>query len=208
MHRSLCVFFALFLLALPITLARATPIQWTIESGGSGHYYEVFSAPGGISWVDAQADAVSRGGYLATITSSAENDFVFDLVDVSTYWIVGSINQLGPWLGGFQPPASPEPDGNWQWVTGETWAYTNWTPGAPNDSGGQGFNEQYLRYYSDDNGLRQRFWDDAGDPQHVASLMQGYVVETVPEPSTLMLASAGLSGLLVIARRRARGRRK
>ena len=41
-----------------------------------------------------------------------------------------------PWIGGFQPPGSPEPAGGWQWVTGEPFVYANWAAGEPNDTGG------------------------------------------------------------------------
>jgi len=44
------------------------------------------------------------------------------------------------WIGGFQA-GGPEPAGGWQWVTGEKWGWTNWSPGEPNDADPQ---QQYL----------------------------------------------------------------
>src|SRR5262245_41765654 len=70
--------------------AEATPILWNSGAGNTGHWYEVISAPSGITWADAQADALSRGGYLATILSPEENTFVFGLINLPTYWIVES----------------------------------------------------------------------------------------------------------------------
>jgi len=52
----------------------------------------------------------------------------------------GSIRQpaaftgdFGPWIGGKQSPNATTPDGAWQWVTGEPWAYTSWAPNEPNE---------------------------------------------------------------------------
>ena len=119
-------------IALLITspgLASASPVNWS----GNGHFYDVISVPGTITWEAANAAAIAAGGYLATITSQAENDFVFLLVNNTTYWHGSS----GPWLGGYQSPATQQPNANWNWVTGEAWSYTNWQSGQPNDSGGK-----------------------------------------------------------------------
>jgi len=91
------------------------------------------SASGIISWEDANTAAAAAGGYLATITSAAENSFVFSLVNHAAFWHGYS----GPWLGGYQSPATTEANANWRWVTSEAWIYTNWQAGQPNDSGGK-----------------------------------------------------------------------
>jgi hypothetical protein len=117
------------LLITPVSPASADPVQWSVN----GHFYDVVSVAGSIIWEDANAAATTAGGYLATITSRAENDFVFSLVNNVTYWHGYS----GPWLGGYQDPATQQPDANWRWVTGEPWSYTNWQNGQPNDSGGK-----------------------------------------------------------------------
>jgi Lectin C-type domain len=117
------------ILLVHLSLASADPVRWS----GNGHFYEVMSAPGTISWEDANTAAVAAGGYLATITSSDENAFVFGIVNNAAYWHDAS----GPWLGGYQSPATPQPNANWRWVTGEPWSYTNWQNGQPNDSGGK-----------------------------------------------------------------------
>ncbi len=61
--------------------AQSAAIEWTAGSGGNGHFYEVLS--GLENWDSARADALSRGGYLATITSAAENTFVTNLLTTS-----------------------------------------------------------------------------------------------------------------------------
>ena len=52
--------------------ANAAPVQWSVESGGNGHWYEAVytgSPTSYISWDDAKAGAEAPGGYLACITS-------------------------------------------------------------------------------------------------------------------------------------------
>ena len=71
---------AITLLIASPGLASANPVSWSCN----GHFYDVVSVPGTISWEDANAAAIAAGGYLATITSQAENDFVFLLVNNAT----------------------------------------------------------------------------------------------------------------------------
>ena len=111
---------------------------WAVSAGGNGHTYRVVAASGPISWDAASALAAQAGGYLATITSAAENAFVFSLIDDSVYW-TQTINGHGPWIGGYQPAGSLEPDGGWTWVAppgalaAEPFAYSDWESGEPNN---------------------------------------------------------------------------
>lgn len=65
-----------FALCIGETGAGGAIRHWPVEDGGNSHYYEVVSAPTGITWAGANSRAIERGGYLATITSQAENLFV------------------------------------------------------------------------------------------------------------------------------------
>jgi len=87
--------------ALVVGLAGAQPEPW-VHPDGSIHYYDAISTPNGLNWNFAWDSALGHGGYLATITSQAENDFVFKLVDSSRYWYQrpGSGRLAGPWIGG------------------------------------------------------------------------------------------------------------
>jgi len=93
---------ALWLACLPAhAQLQPLPIQrWD----GNGHYYQAMWGPDAITWSAAAAAAVARGGYLATVTSAAENAFVAKLVDDDRMWHLynGGTAHLGPWLGGFQ----------------------------------------------------------------------------------------------------------
>ncbi len=108
-------------------------IEWPVAAGGNGHEYLPVIVASPISWDQAARAALAQGGYLATLTSKAENDFVFGLVSSPAYFYRG---EMGPLLGGYQPPGSAEPGGGWTWVTGEPWSFTNWAGGQP-DNGGQ-----------------------------------------------------------------------
>lgn len=170
------------------SVASAGPIQWTVASGGNGHWYEAISAPN-TSWTNAKAAAEAAGGHLATITSAAENAFIFDLVP-----LVGG-NPSPYWLGGFQSPAFPEPPTNagWQWVTGEAWSYTNWANGEPNNA-----SEDSLAFaFFAPGGV----WNDA-PTGYTGYGTGGYVVEYVPDGgATLGLLGGVLLGLGALRRK-------
>src|SRR5690348_3891429 len=75
-------------------LSRSAPIQWP----ANGHYYELVLT--NITWPDALAAASSNTfaaliGHLATVTSSAENEFIltnFSTTNESSFvWLAGSV---------------------------------------------------------------------------------------------------------------------
>jgi len=176
--------------ALTVTVrARAT----TVLFAGTGHYYELVEDKG-ITWLEAKAAAEAMAhdgmpGYLATITSAAENQFLMD-------HILGGYSDGEPYfIGGLQPPGSGEPGGGWQWLTGEPWSYTNWKTrtGEPNDldDGPLYPHEDRLEIYDDEVHYGQ--WNDI----HHDRPRQGYIVEfnPVPEPLTLLGIGAGIAAL-------------
>lgn len=78
-------------ISLGVLLAATSQAAWT-QWSGNGHYYDVFQITGSdYSWSAARAQAAGLSGpggsgvTLATLTSAAENAFVFGLVDNSTY---------------------------------------------------------------------------------------------------------------------------
>ena len=104
-----------------------------------GNIYLFFNAP--VTWYTAKAYCEALGGHMVTISSVEENQFVWNLCGNGFTWIGGT-------------DASGE--GNWQWVTGEDFAYSNWYPGQPDNSlGGDEGGEHYLHLRLDD-GL----WND------------------------------------------------
>ena len=144
-------------------------VQWMVEDGGNGHWYAAVHLPEETTWPNARdaASEIITGAHLATCTSLEEDQFVFSLVQDS-----GWPTRWGPWLGGFQPDGSPEPDGNWQWITGEPFEYTNWLPGEPNNGVvGSLYDEPYLHYLNEG-------WNDLYRP----NTLPGYVVELPAQP--------------------------
>lgn len=113
-----------------LVCADSAPIQWTVASGGNGHWYQRLcfddeATP--ISWQAAQTTAEGQGRYLATITSAAENEFI----------LANLITSCGCnyWAGGSQAASQASTDAGWSWVNGEgPFSYTNWTfDNEPND---------------------------------------------------------------------------
>jgi hypothetical protein len=138
--------FSAVVVALATSAASAQQaVQWRVEDGGNGHWYQRQSQSR--TWPAAQAFAESFGGHLATPTSAAENVFVF----------MTSGGQGNTWLGGRQLPRSCEPDCGWGWVTGEPWDYTQWqtSPLQPDNTQG---NESHLAYWGIEGGVGQ--WND------------------------------------------------
>ena len=146
--------------------------HWPALAGGNGHYYEAVAVPAGISWDAASAGATNRGGYLATITSPEENGFLFKLIkDSPEFWLQRpSGDGWGPWLGGFQPAGSPEPDGGWRWVTGEPFVYSHWAAGQPNNNQS---NEDRVHFV----GIRTAVGDTWNDDETSDNRIVSYFVE-------------------------------
>jgi hypothetical protein len=80
------------------------------------------------SWHSANEYCANQGGHLATIQDEAENQYVYMMTHGNT------------WLG-----ATDETyEGNWVWVSGEPWNYSNWRTGEPDSRQ----NTDYLAYYN------------------------------------------------------------
>ena len=108
---------------------RFPPLQWRVEDGGNGHFYGLTTRPD--TWHESNAEAVSYGGYLASITSASEKDFIVD-------WVLPGGNV---WIG----LTDVQWEGRFAWTSGEPFQYTNWYDGEPNNSN----DEDYVHVYSD-----------------------------------------------------------
>jgi hypothetical protein len=94
-----------------------------LPSSYAGSNYYV--SEGSYTWEEANAIAIEAGGHLVTINSAEENAFV------------QSLSSDSPWIGLYQNSNSSsysEPDGGWEWVTGECLDYQNWSEGEPNEA--------------------------------------------------------------------------
>ena len=175
---------------LALSLAIGFPLaaqnawtQWSTAAGGNGHWYLVVRTHGNIQWAAARTAAQALGGDLATVTSAAENTFVFSLLSDPAYWrqLSNPTRVFGPWLGGFQAPGAATPASGWTWVSGEAWSYTHWSSGEPNDF--QGLVEDRLHYFGGGT-TPQSLWNDLQQ----TGLCPGFVVEATTPPIAAYLS--------------------
>ena len=138
----------------------------------NGHLYKFIS--GSINAINARNSASNQTaygatGYLATITSQAENDFVAARL------------QGDGWIGG----SDEETEGVWKWVTGPEagtifWngasggsapsgQYANWSSGEPNDWSNGNPGEDCIQFY-----ITSTKWNDLNC---TGNTLAGYVVE-------------------------------
>lgn len=207
-------------LAVPQLRADLTvgPAQWTSAQGGDDHWYELVlpdSSQSTYSWTQARqaADSMTYNGlqgYLATVTSQAENDFLganfaSHLFDNGPLNIgVGPTNSTYAWIGLF----APTPTSDFQWVTGEPVSYTNWAPSEPNSFGTPFW--QFTHYWTRDFGNGPTWtWNNEQNQGFELSQQNndrtGFIVEfgggqdisAVPEPSTGLFVGLGLLGIMI-----------
>ena len=121
MKRTILALIAAAALLLP-TAAFAQNVG-TIFSGNGNRYLVVEQS---MTWDEARTYAEQCGGYLATITSAAENAFITDLIQRNVtrgaFWIGGQLSHYTGRQGTIIDQS---------WVTGEDFTYTNWAPGRP-----------------------------------------------------------------------------
>jgi hypothetical protein len=132
-----------------------------------------------------------KGGYLDSIKSQAENDFIFSLINASAYWSGGA----GPWLGGVQDLASEdytEPDGGWVWANNyepenfEPMVYTNWYGSEPNNDGGY---ENVTHFCTEGESLvPSSYWNDRASNIPCSAFVIEY---NIPEPATILILCLG-----------------
>jgi len=186
------------LAALALAPANADPLYFN----QTGHYYEAVDSSS-VNWVTANATAESLSyqgmpGHLVTITSQAENDFVSNTVLANVTWRYH-------WIGGFQPAGSQEPGGGWVWVTGETWSYSHWNGGEPNNNG----SEDAALIYSGATPYRG-YWNDENSSSRPLPNEEpyGFVVEyeagsnVVPEPFSMAFLGSAFVGVVAFRLRR------
>jgi len=204
-----------FLTVMAVSVASFST-QAAILNSSNGHYYDLvtFADIGErLDWFGAKSFAENSSfngklGHLATLTSAAEDDFVWNRLGAEGYFLGAfdnsTLGQNGTWS-----------HNSWQWVTGEAFSYSNWLLGEPNHwQDGSGLtpnNEDYLVYGWQDRGAGVLRWndtnvdssyiDDQGNKKYTA---RGFVIEyeaavsnvppaTVPVPGAFWLFSSVLA---------------
>ena len=175
-----------------VTLTVSLSAAGDVYFPGNGHMYEVVDAGSGISWEDAKSAAEARtkngaAGYLATVTSQSENDYIAPRLSGSG------------WFGA----SDSVTEGDWKWVTGPEvgtsfWAglgngstvndqFAGWAGGEPNNAG----NEDCAQFYAGNSG-----WNDL--PCGPGFTLSYYVVEygadgdlpAAPESTTVTITTS------------------
>ena len=201
------LFFIVAFASTPVT-SFAAPVQWKTEDGGNGHWYELVmpdSYLDSFTWTEARTAAEAGGGYLATVTSQAENDFLGAHFSSSLYDNSDHFGSPPPfqvkyaWIGLY----APTPNAPFQWVTGEPFSYSNWALDEPNFPNTPQW--QYVHYWTRNHFGEGATWEWNNDGNEGFEVLtgqntHGYIVETVPEPSSLTLLGCAF-GLLMFAMR-------
>ena len=169
-------------------------------NSSTGHYYQFVPAdeayPARTEYVTNQfsfaqtatSESSYRGlkGYLATITSAQEHDFVINLVGSTNAYIGGSDRDNA---------------GDWRWISGPeegsriSDAYTNWYPGEPSNNSFSGDGtwkagvENALGILNSSGGPWLGRWVDTGEWYETATRNHGYVIEFGGLPQAFQLNS-------------------
>ncbi len=104
-------------IAATVAGAQSGAVQWKVEDGGNGHWYQGIAFPTSavVTWEAARNYAASNGGDLVAFASSTEANWVYSqVVSNSLLWQ----GDFGPYVGLYQMANSSEPAGGWVWVNG------------------------------------------------------------------------------------------
>lgn len=113
---STLIAFVVLSLSLGASANAQDAVQWRVEDGGNGHWYqEVLTGP--ITFWDARDQALQAGGDLASLSIEEEYS-----------WMCEQGWSVTAWIGAYKPQG-----GSWGWVDGESWDYTAWHPCEPNN---------------------------------------------------------------------------
>ncbi|MCX5640403.1 MAG: hypothetical protein NT059_06285 [Planctomycetota bacterium] len=163
--------------------AQATAVQWRVEDGGNGHWYQVRIIPDSLGWTSAMDKAAMLGGYLTSAESTAERAFLFSEFSMPNHpdayvqeapWST-SIH-YGPWIGGRQDEHDPEfsePLGGWRWVTGS--AFNPSELFCCNNFGCAGSENSLHLYWSD--AEHRTSWNDLPDTWTCGRMPIAFITE-------------------------------
>ena len=178
-----CLIMTVFLFIVLFSVnASATVMSGAITNPANNHIYYLLTQD---NWTNSQAQAVALGGDLVTINDAAENQWVLSTFShfnnsYKTLWI-GLTDSLV--------------EGVFEWISGETSSYRNWSSGEPNGRPG----EDFVHMYDLGRGGYSGYWNDYGDGSVEYGVPLHGVVEInpVPEPSTILLFCSIMAGFVV-----------
>jgi hypothetical protein len=188
------------ILSILVWLCSLLFLQASVEVGpltnnSNGHLYYVLSQQ---SWSNAQAEAQSLGGHLATIRSVAENNWMMTNVLIDFTSTGGPDLTAEPLCIGlidtnFNDGGGAQHAADFFWIDGETNTYRDWNPGEPNNNNNGEYwgsiNWDYAAGYG-----AQGTWNDVPD-----SGTTGYPGNSTGPYYGLMEIGTGLGPTLVIS---------
>lgn len=171
------------LLASPVNSKAQGIVGDWLYNPTTQHEYAL-TTPG--SWNDLRNVATANRGYLVSINTSAENQ-----------WLVNNFNPSSNFAIGLSDAVQ---EGNFRWESGEPLTHINWNPGEPNN--GTSGNNAYMFTISHPSGRTPGTWDDYNGQSIIPGVVERVGVGAVPEPSTMLLLGSGALALLASRRRR------
>jgi Lectin C-type domain len=166
------------------TSQAVVPISGAIVNPATGHTYYLLSNS---DWTDAQSEALTLGGNLATVNDAAENAWISQ-----TFTNFGGV-QRDLWIGLNAAGLDGTNPSNYSWIDGSSSNYRNWAPLQPGFTGNP-INE--YTYIIPGGNANSGQWNNvpnqttAGYQSNPPIPLYG-VAEVVPEPSTYLLALLG-----------------
>ena len=133
-------------------------VQWRVEDGGNGHWYQLKVEPQRRFW-ELESDARAVGGHLISVRSEAENNFA-RAISIGYFVHFGAIQD-------HTSPTYSEPSSGWTWVSGEPWDWNGWCANQPDNAPWGGYYGQDLARFASASGS---CWDDAHSQAQIATI--------------------------------------
>jgi len=143
-------------LAAASTATVPIPTSTPASTPTPDHHYAVMDES--MTWTEAKTYCEKQSAHLAAITSAEEQEAV-------TALLLSTGAKKNYWLGGTKE------NGQWKWITDESFSYTHWAPGEPNSAA-----ENFIEMIGKNNGRYPTpgVWDDikndgANDADYILS---------------------------------------
>jgi hypothetical protein len=165
--------------------------QWSQGPGANGHWYAI--TEDATDFLAAKTFAEALGGYLVSVTSPLENQ-----------WISDTFSGYGTCSPGWCTPASfylglerSEGGGAFGWLSGEAFAFAAWSGGEPGDQGGGRAASLFQRD-------GRVLWDAASESNPMRAVIEWSDLPAdftaAPEPANVGLVAVGLTVLAIFGR--------